>query len=205
MDASKVADAAALLVEARRTGQPIEELPQACRPVTAADANAIVDEITRRLAEPIAGWKITFMYKPREVPFRAPLFASRVFASPARIPVSLTPSLCIEPEITFRLLADLPARTQVYRPEEVAGVVEACPSTEIVDTRFDTRRRTIRQRLNERPSLVEAYADHITNGAFVIGQGRKNWRDIDFATMRVSMRAGNKTIELVHNDTRISR
>ena len=117
-----------------------------------------------------------------------------MFASPARIPVALTPSLCIEPEITFRLLADLPARAQVYRPEEVAGVVEACPSTEIVDTRFDTRRRTIRQRLNERPSLVEAYADHITNGAFVIGQGRKNWRDIDFATMRVNMRAGSKTI-----------
>ena len=73
---------------------------------------------------------------------------------------------------------------QVYRPEEVAGAVEACPSMEVVDTRFDTQYRTIRQRLNERATLVEAYADHITNGAFIIGQGLKNWRDIDFGAMR---------------------
>jgi 2-keto-4-pentenoate hydratase len=194
MDASKVADAAELLVEARRTGRPIEELPPACRPATAAEANAIVDEVTRRLGEPIAGWKISFLYKPREVPFRAPLLASRVFASPARIPVSLTPSRFIEPEITFRLLQDLPARAKPYRPEEVAAAVEACASTEIVDTRFDSTRRTLRQRLNERLTMVEAYADHVTNGAFVIGQSRKDWRDIDFATMRVSMRAGDKSI-----------
>jgi 2-keto-4-pentenoate hydratase len=194
MDVSKVAEAAGLLIEARRTGHLIEELPQHCRPVTAADSNAIVDEITRQWGEPIAGWKISFLYKPREVPFRAPLFASRVFASPARIPVSLTPSRFIEPEITFRLLTDLPARTQVYRPEEVAAAVEACPSTEIVDTRFDSSRRTLRQRLNERATMVEAYADHVTNGAFVIGAGVRNWRDIDFSRMKVTMRAGDKTI-----------
>jgi len=171
MEPSKVADAARLLIDARRSGTPIKELPQECRPVVAADSNAIVDEITRQLGEQIAGWKITFLYKPREVPFRCQLFASRVFASPAKIPVSLTPSLCIEPEITFRLLNDLPARAQVYKPEEVASAVEACPSMEVVDTRFDTQYRTIRQRLNERATLVEAYADHITNGAFIIGKG----------------------------------
>ena len=44
------------------------------------------------MGEPIAGWKISFVYKPREKAFRAPLFASRVFASPARVPLSLTPS-----------------------------------------------------------------------------------------------------------------
>ena len=194
MEQSKVAEAARLLVDARRTGKPIKELPQECRPVVAADSNAIIDEITRQVGEPIAGWKITFLYKPREVPFRCQLFASRVFGSPAKIPVSLTPSLCIEPEITFRLLDGLPPRAQVYRPEEVAAAVEACPSMEVVDTRFDTRYRTIRQRLNERATLVEAYADHITNGAFIIGQGVKDWRDIDFGAVKVRMSADDKTI-----------
>jgi hypothetical protein len=66
-------------------------------------------------------------------PFQCQLFASRVFSSPAKIPVSLTPALCIEHEITFRLLADLPPRVKLYRPEEVANVVEACPSMEVVD------------------------------------------------------------------------
>jgi 2-keto-4-pentenoate hydratase len=194
MEPSKVAAAARLLIDARRTGKPIKELPQECRPLVAADSNAIIDEITRELGEEIAGWKITFLYKPREVPFRCQLFASRVFASPAKIPVSLTPSLCIEPEITFRLLNDLPARAQVYKPEEVASAVEACPSMEVVDTRFDTQDRTIRQRLNERATLVEAYADHITNGAFIIGKGVRNWRDIDFGAVRVRMSADDKTI-----------
>ena len=161
MDQAKAVEAARLLVEARRTGVPIKELPQEIRPVVAADSNQIVNEITKMLGDEIGGWKITFLYKPREIPFQAPLYSHLIFASPAKIPVSLTPSLFIEPEITFRLLADLPPRAKLYRAEEVASVVEACPSMEIVDTRFDTKHRTIRQRLNERATLVEAYADHI--------------------------------------------
>jgi 2-keto-4-pentenoate hydratase len=194
MDRTKVVEAARLLAEARRTGTPIKELPQEVRPVVAADSNAIASEITKIVGEEIAGWKITFLYKPREVPFQCQLFASRTFASPAKIPVSLTPSLCIEPEITFKLLADLPSRIKLYRPEEVAELVEACPSMEVVDTRFDTKYRTIRQRLNERATMVEAYADHITNGAFIVGKGLKDWRNVDFATMRVRMSADDKTI-----------
>ena len=194
MEQAKAVEAARLLVEARRTGVPIKELPQDVRPLVAADSNQIVDEITKMLGHDIAGWKITFLYKPREVPFQAPLYSHLVFASPAKIPVSLTPSLFIEPEITFRLTADLPPRDKLYRAEEVASVVEACPSMEIVDTRFDMKYRTIRQRLNERATLVEAFADHQTNGAFIIGHGVKDWRDIDFGATKVRMSADDKTI-----------
>ena len=194
MDHAKAVEAARMLVEARKTGVRIEELPKDIRPVVAADSNAIIREITKMLGAEIGGWKITFLYKPREVPFQCPLYSHLLFASPAKIPVSLTPSLCIEPEITFRLLADLPPREKIYRAEEVASVVEACPSMEVVDTRFDTSRRSIRQRLNERATLVEAYADHITSGAFIVGPGVKDWRDIDFGAMKVRMSADNKTI-----------
>ena len=194
MEQAKVAEAARLLVEARRTGRRIGELPRDCKPPTAADANQIIDAISEALDEAVAGWKITFLYKPREKPFRCPLFASRVFASPARIPQSLTPSLCIEPEVTFRAIRDLPPRAAVYRAEEVAAAVEACPSFEVVDTRFDTSNRTIRQMLNERSSLIEAYADHITSGAFIVGPALKDWRDLDFARMRVTMRKDDTLI-----------
>jgi 2-keto-4-pentenoate hydratase len=194
MEQARVAEAARVLVEARRTGRRISALPPGCKPATAADANQIIDAISEQLDEAIAGWKITFLYKPREKPFRCPLFASRVFASPARIPQTLTPSLCIEPEVTFRLNRDLPPRDAVYRAEEVAAAVDACPSFEVVDTRFDTSNRTIRQMLNERASLIEAYADHITNGAFIVGEPRKDWRDIDFARMHVVMRKDDTVI-----------
>ena len=56
MEPAKVRDAARLLVEARRTGNRVPGLPQGCRPGTAADANAIIDEVTRQMGEPIAGW-----------------------------------------------------------------------------------------------------------------------------------------------------
>jgi 2-keto-4-pentenoate hydratase len=194
MDQDKVVQAARLLAEARRTGVPIKELPEECRPTAAAEANAICAETTRLLGEEIGGWKITFLYKPREVPFLCHLFKALIFDSPARVPARLTPSLCIESEITFRLLADLPPRAAVYKPEEVAAAVEACPSMEIVDTRFDTRYKTVRQRLNERATLIEANADYITSGAFVVGQGVKSWREIDFSVVRVRMTADDKTV-----------
>jgi len=194
MEHAKAVEAARLLVEARRTGVPIKELPQDIRPLVAAESNQIVNEVTKMLGHDVAGWKITFLYKPREVPFQAPIYSPLMFSSPAKVPVSLTPSLFIEPEITFRLLADLPPRDKLYRTEEVASVVEACPSMEIVDTRFDVKYRTIRQRLNERATLVEAYADNQTNGAFIIGAGVRDWRDIDFGATRVRMSADDKTI-----------
>ena len=61
MEPAKVRDAARLLVEARRTGKRVPGLPQECKPVTATDANAIIDEVTRQMGEPIVGWKISFV------------------------------------------------------------------------------------------------------------------------------------------------
>ena len=97
-------------------------------------------------------------------------------ASPARVPLVLVPSRRIEPEITFRATRDLPPRPAHYRPEEVADAVVACPALELVDTRFDTRHRGIRQMLDARPTWLEANTDHLTHGAFVVGQGRADWQ-----------------------------
>lgn len=150
---SDIAQAAHLLVEARRTGTPVRELPDSCKPKSADDVNAIIDAVTDQLDEPIGGWKIGFLYSPRQKPIICPLFKSRLFDSPARVPLSLTPSLRIEPEISFRLLRDLPARAAQYRAGEVADAIVACPSLEIIDTRFDTSHRSIRQMLDEGSSF----------------------------------------------------
>jgi 2-keto-4-pentenoate hydratase len=194
MEPARIAQAAELLVRARRTGEPLRELPGECKPTSVAEVNAIIDEVTRQFGEPPAGWKIAFLYKPREPALRAPLYASRLFRSPGRVPLALVPSRRIEPEITFRATRDLPPRAAVYRPEEVADAVVACPSLELVDTRFDTRHRGIRQMLDARPTWFEANTDHITHGAFVVGEGRADWRDVDFARLRVVMRAGERVV-----------
>ena len=198
MDPASIAQAAQLFVDARRTRTPIGELPEACRPQNAADVNAIVDAVTERLVreqgETIGGWKIGLLYSPRQPPMICPLFNSRLLASPARVPMSLTPALRIEPEISFRLSRDLPPRAKPWRPDEVAAAVVACPSLELIDTRFDTRRRTIRQMLDDKKARLEALADHNTTGAYVTANGRVDWQEFDFAAMRVTMRTPDRLL-----------
>ena len=194
MDATRVSQAAQLLVEARRSGKPLRELPPECKPANTADVNAIVDAVTRELGEPIGGWKIGFVYSPRQKPFICPMFRSRLFASPARVPLSLTPSLRIEPEISFRLTRDLPPRSAPYKAPEVAEALVACASLEIVDTRFDTRHRSIRQMLDDRAARFEAFADHNTSGAYITAEGRRDWQQFDFAAMRMVMRTPRRVI-----------
>jgi 2-keto-4-pentenoate hydratase len=186
--------AATLLVQARQSGTPLADLPADCKPLTAADANAIIAEVTRRIAEPIGGWKITFIYKPRERPLIAPLFQRNIFSSPAMVPPSVTHSCLIEPEIAFRLLHDLPPRKRAYHPAEVMEAVLACPALEMNDTRYDTSRRSIRDMLDNKSSLLEAHADHQTSGAYIVGADRPDWKDFDFAAQRIVMRCGERVL-----------
>lgn len=194
MDNAQIAQAAQLFADARRTGTRIRELPPECRPRTTAEVNAIVDAVTALLDEPIAGWKIGFVYSPRQKPFICPIFAARLFTSPARVPLALTPGLKIEPEISFALLEDLPPRAKPYNAGELADILTASASLEIVDTRFDTSHRTIRQMLDDRATRYEAWADHNVCGAYVVSEPRRDWRDFDFAAMRAVMRAPDRVI-----------
>lgn len=194
MKRENIEQAAALFVQARRTGVKIRELPEACRPVDASDANAIIREVTQRLGKPIGGWKITFLFRPRQEPIIAPMFADSIFESPAKVPPSITHALLIEPEIAFRVLHDLPARQAPYLPEEVAAALVACPALELNDTRFDTNHRTIRQILDNRATVLEAHADNQTSGAFVVGAPRPDWRGFDFAAQPVVMRQGGNVL-----------
>lgn len=66
MDQKQMDQAAELFVTARQGGAPIRALPEACCPSNVADANAILQEVTRRLNEPVGGWKITFVFRPRQ-------------------------------------------------------------------------------------------------------------------------------------------
>lgn len=198
MERTAIIEAARLFLKARRTGHSIAELPAHCRPLNATDVNAIVDAVTAELVahdrETIGGWKIGFLYSPRQPPMICPLFDSRLFGSPAQVPLAVTSALRIEPEISFRLKRNLPARREPYRHAEVADAVVACASLEMIDTRFDTSRRSIRQILDDRSGRLEAMADHNTTGAYITGEGRDDWQDFDFASMRVTMRAGSRLI-----------
>ena len=126
-------DQAAQALSAARTGQPIPALPEVARPQSEADSYAIQDAVLRRLAERIGGWKVGF--SPEGGIFCAPIYASRVHASPARLPARGFHLIGIECEIGFRLNKDFPARAQPYSRDEVLRGASLNPTIEIVDSR----------------------------------------------------------------------
>src|ERR1043166_9986145 len=83
MSQKQIEAAAAALVRARQ-GQPIARLPETVRPQSEADSYAIQDSVSRRLGENVGGYKVGL--SPEGGIFCAPIYGSRVHASPARLP-----------------------------------------------------------------------------------------------------------------------
>src|SRR5688500_9620442 len=53
-----VSIAAKVLLDARRSGQTLDDLPPECRPQSAAEGYAIQDEVGKSLT-PVMGWKVS--------------------------------------------------------------------------------------------------------------------------------------------------
>src|SRR3954463_15909849 len=100
---------AAQALAAGRSGQPIAAIPDAARPQSEADSYQIQDAVMRRLGERAGGWKVG--YSPEGGIFCAPIYASRVYASPATLPASGFHVIGIECEIGFRV-------NQAFGPRE---------------------------------------------------------------------------------------
>lgn len=171
-----IAQAAALLVAARRTRSPLARLPDACRPQSVADALAIQAATVAQLGERVAGWKVGTVVDGALT--YGVLLASRVMRSPGRIAAADVPPLGMEAEVAFRFLRDAPPRTEPYRYAEVAERVVAFPALEIVATRFVDYAGT---------PFLERLADCMSNGAFVIGVERLRWRTFDLPHLPVTL------------------
>ena len=186
MDQTAIDDVAKLFMRARQTGERLDALPAHLKPKDFADSCAIIDAVDKLIGDRIIGTKIAA--KPGAEVVHAPLPAGRVFDSPARVPLTLTPSKYMECEISFRLTRDLPARQGEYSEAEVFDALEGCAAFELVDSRF----RDLKSAMDNTP--YEFYADHIANGAMVFGAFRKDWQKFDFSKTRVSMQQGGRTI-----------
>ena len=178
MDQAAIAQAAALLIDARRTGNRLDALPASCKPATLEDAFAIQDATVAGLGETIAGWKVSIV-DGRAV--YGAIIASRVFESGARVEAATMPLLGVEAEIAFRFTRDLPAGKYSY--DDVAGAAAAFAAIEIVDSRFRTY-----------PDLpiMDRNADCVSNGGFVRGPAAADWRSRDLANIAVTLTIGGQ-------------
>ena len=184
MERAAIRRAAALLVEARRTGVLLPGLPPSCRPESVDDALAIQDATVAALGATVAGWKVGSRQDGRVV--RGALLRSRVFRSGAELRASEVPLLGVEAEIAFRFERDLPPRAVPYDYAEVADAVGAFPAIEVVDSRYRDYRNA---------PLIERIADCVSNGAFVCGSPQPRWRDFDLARLDARLEIDGRAVD----------
>ena len=176
MDQSHIAEAAGLLVAARRGRSRVPLPPPSCRPANVTEAHAIQDAVTAALGAAVGAFKANAPAGAE--PTRGVIYAPTIHLSPARIPAGLVPQCGVEGEVAFIFRADLPPRPTPYTREEVAAVVDACPAIEVVTSRYADP---------DAASPLDKLADCINNGAFVYGPVIKEWRDLELGKLRVTL------------------
>ncbi|MDB5804432.1 MAG: 2-oxopent-4-enoate hydratase [Betaproteobacteria bacterium] len=151
--------AAALLLQARRSGQGLSGLPEAWTPENTIEAYVVQDAVMREIG-PVGGWKVGAR-GPEAEPNCAPLPRSLIFAQGEALPAALLRLRGVEAEIGFMLGADLPPRAAPYGIDEIAGYIESVhPTLEIVESRYLDFRQV---------APFSVLADSNSNGALIVG------------------------------------
>src|SRR5262249_44692697 len=151
----------------------------AAQPETFAEAAAIQIAVLAELGETAGGYKLSG--KTPESCVWGAILASRVWTSPASLPVAEFPMCGVEPEIAYRLDVDVGSGRNVTL-EEFDRMASVVPAIEVVESRFAAYKSM--------PALHRA-ADFNSNGGLVVGKvwsGVKTQALIDLA---VEMRSGD--------------
>jgi 2-keto-4-pentenoate hydratase len=176
MDKEATTIAARMLAEAGRSGGLIGRLPPPSRPRNAAEAYAIQLETAARMGDDVAGWKVA--ESPEYELLIGILLRSRVFADGAAISSAGMAMIGVEAEIAFRFDQAMPPRERAYERAEVEAATTAFVAIEIVDSRFKDYQGT---------PVIERAADFMSNGAFVSGGVRQDWRSFDLAGLEACL------------------
>lgn len=120
-----IAQAAIKLVASRTTGKQIPRLPEGSRPQGLEDGWQVQQEVTRRLGQPVGGWKASLPSTGKLV--AAPIYQSIIRrAAACAVPFpSGADAVKVEPELAFVLARDLPPREQPYTEAEVDAAIGA--------------------------------------------------------------------------------
>ncbi len=158
------------LLEARRTRQPIDDLPADLTPKDPAEISFVQDRLAASFGA-IGGWKIG-----APTPDATPTFAPMPLAWMASTDAQLTGDHWrfrgLEAEVAFLLGQDLPPRAVPYTREEALAAIESChPAVEILETAFAHPAKVPRE---------ATLADLQLHGGFIYGAAFKHWRALDF-------------------------
>ena len=185
------AGAARALVAVRRGAARLRALPAELAPKTLAEAYAIQYAMLRELNSSIAGWKASLF--DAENGICAPLPANAVrdapaYLVPARLPTLQNTRFGIEPEIAFRLGADLPplgAGARYEREAVSAALVSAHAVIEVVVSRYMDFQSV---------TQLERVADSFMNELLIVGPACTSWRSLKLAELPLEVRVDGKTV-----------
>ena len=183
MDQQQIEQAAALLVQARRSMQPIAGLPEALRPASIAEAHAIQDATTASLGKRVGAYKANA--PANDDPVRGVIYEGTILPSPAHIPAAEVPSCGVEGEVAFLFRHDLPARATDYTRDDVAAAVDALAAIEVVHSRYADRTKV---------SNLDMLADSISNGAFTHAAPVSDWRGLELGKLKVTLTVNGETV-----------
>jgi 2-keto-4-pentenoate hydratase len=177
-------DQAAAALATARGGQPIAGIPEAARPQSEADSYAIQDAVMRLLGERVGGWKVG--YSPEGGVFCAPIYASKVYGSPASLPANGLHVIGIECEIGFRVNQAFSPRALPYGRDEIVSASSLHPTIEVVDSRYRDFRSLDR---------LQVLADNFSNGGLVYGAAASNWQGMDLVHPPIELTADGKALD----------
>jgi 2-keto-4-pentenoate hydratase len=183
MDQQRSKQAAALLVQARRSMQPIAGLPEECRPASVTDAHDIQDATTEALGKTVGAFKA--MTPPGGEPNRGVIYDGTILPTPARMPAADVPACGVEGEVAFIFRRDLPPRERPYTRDEVSAVVDPLAAIEVVHSRYADRNTV---------SNLENLADSISNGGFVPALPVADWRGLKLGELHVRLSVNGETV-----------
>jgi 2-keto-4-pentenoate hydratase len=171
IERQRLHQAAEMLLEARRTLQPMDELPPALRPKTLEEAYFIQDVMLQALGK-AGGWKVGAP-APDAMPLCAPMPIVGFAGSGERIAKQYRRMRGVEAEIAFLLGKDLPPRAAPYsRQELVNAIASGHPAIELLESALLDP---------ETADRLTAIADLQSNGGFVAGPPISGWADFNFA------------------------
>jgi 2-keto-4-pentenoate hydratase len=188
---SRAQRAAELLLAVRRGAPRLSALPAELAPQTLEEAYAIQTQLLRALGSGVGGWKATLFDARNGI--CAPLAAEALLHSPARAASNPTATgntlrFGIEPEIAFRLGADLPPRLpgEAYRSAEVCAAVTSVHAViEVVVTRYVDA---------DAVTQLERVADNFMNEALVIGPPCSQWRELALGAVPLQVQVDGSSV-----------
>jgi 2-keto-4-pentenoate hydratase len=164
-----------MLLEARRSGNTLTDLPAELVPQDMAEVYFVQDKIASALGD-IGGWKIGAP-SLEATPVFAPMPLAWIATTGTTLNGPQWRYRGLEAEIAFLVGEDLPPRETPYTREEVIAAMASChPAIEELESAFTDPTQAAK---------FASLADLQMHGGFIYGEAIENWQSIDFHTETV--------------------